>query len=88
MKAVADYFGIRVQEMKARKRTKEIALPRQIAMHLARELTDTSLNEIGKTMGGKNHATVIYAGKQIEEKRSKDENFNRIVENLVNKITA
>jgi chromosomal replication initiator protein len=88
MKTVAEHFGIRIQEMKARKRTKEIALPRQVAMYLARELTESSLNEIGKTIGGKNHATVIYAGKQIEERKSKDENFNRLIEGLRNKITT
>jgi chromosomal replication initiator protein len=86
MKTVADYFGTRVQDMKARKRTKDIALPRQIAMYLSRELTESSLNDIGKHMGGKDHATVIYAGKQIEGKRKKDENFNRMIENLINKL--
>lgn len=85
-KAVAEYFGIRLQDIKARKRTKEIALPRQIAMYLARELTQSSLSDIGKNMGGKDHATVIYACKQIEGRRAKDENFDRMIENLINKI--
>jgi chromosomal replication initiator protein len=85
-KAVAEYFGIRLQDIKARKRTKEIALPRQIAMYLTRELTQSSLSEIGKNMGGKDHATVIYACKQIEGRRAKDDNFDRMIENLKNKI--
>jgi chromosomal replication initiator protein len=86
MKTVSEYFGIKVQEMKARKRTRDIALPRQIAMYLSRELTEASLNEIGKHMGGKDHATVIYAGKQIESKKAKDENFKRMIDNLTNKL--
>jgi chromosomal replication initiator protein len=88
MKTVSEYYGIRVQDMKAKKRNREIAVPRQIAMYLSRELTDASLNDIGKTMGGKNHATVIYAGKQIQKKRAMGENFNNIIENLIRKIKA
>lgn len=86
MKTVAEYFGTKFQDLKAKKRTKEIALPRQIAMYLSRELTECSLSDIGKQMGGKDHATVIYACKQMEGKRARDENFNRMIENLINKI--
>jgi chromosomal replication initiator protein len=86
MKTVSEYYGIRVNDMRARRRTKDIALPRQIAMYLARELTESSLSDIGKQMGGKDHATVIYAGKQIEAKRKKDETFNRMIENLITKL--
>ncbi len=85
-KAVADFYGIRFQELKTKKRTKEIALPRQIAMYLSREHTDLSLNDIGKNFGGKDHATVIYACRQIEKRKNTDESFNRIIESLVNKI--
>jgi chromosomal replication initiator protein len=85
-KAVAEYFGIRLQDIRAKKRTKEIALPRQIAMYLSRELTQCSLSDIGKGMGGKDHATVIYACKQIGGRRAKDEDFDRMIENLMNKI--
>ena len=79
-------FRLKIQDIKARKRTKEIAQPRQIAMYLSRQLTDGSLNDIGKSMGGKDHATVIYACKQVEDKRAKDDNFNRMVETLLRKI--
>ena len=86
LKTTAEHFGIRLQEIKARKRTKEIALPRQVAMYLARELTESSLSDIGKNMGGKDHATVIYAYKQVEGRRARDESFDRMVSNLMNKI--
>jgi len=85
-KLVCEHFAIKLIDMKARKRTKEVALPRQIAMYLSKQLTSLSLSDIGKNFGGKDHATVIYACKQIEEKRAKDEMFNRMIENLLRKI--
>jgi chromosomal replication initiator protein len=84
-KIVCEYFGIKVNDIKAKKRTKEVALPRQIAMYITKKLTDMSLSDIGKGFGGKDHATVIYACKQIEEKRARDEVFNRMIENLLRK---
>jgi len=85
-KIVCEHFAIKLSDMKARKRTKEVALPRQIAMYLSKHLINLSLNDIGKNFGGKDHATVIYACKQIEEKRSQDETFNRMIENLLRKL--
>lgn len=85
-KAVCEHFAIKLSDMKAKKRTKEIALPRQIAMYLSKQLTNLSLNDIGKNFGGKDHATVIYACKQTEEKRLQDEAFNRMIENLLRKL--
>ncbi|UCG78366.1 MAG: chromosomal replication initiator protein DnaA [Nitrospirota bacterium] len=85
-KAVCEFYGIRMQDIKARKRTKEIAIPRQVAMYISKKLTDLSLNDIGKAFGGKDHATVIYACKQTDEKINKDESFNRIVDNLMGRL--
>ncbi|MFZ5908257.1 MAG: chromosomal replication initiator protein DnaA [Nitrospirota bacterium] len=85
-KIVSDHFALKLADMKARKRTKEVALPRQIAMYLSKQLTSLSLSDIGKNFGGKDHATVIYACKQIEDKRMKDEDFNRLIENLIRKL--
>lgn len=84
-KAVAEFFGIKCQEMKSKKRTKEVAIPRQVAMYVSKQLTDASLSDIGKNFGGKDHATVIYACKQIEERRKEDD-FNRKIDNLMNRI--
>ena len=55
-------------------------------MYLSKQVTEASLSDIGKHFGGKDHATVIYACKQIEERRAKDETFNRMMENLLQKI--
>lgn len=85
-KIVCDFYTIKLADMKARKRTKEIALPRQVAMYIGKQTTDLSLNDIGKAFGGKDHATVIYACKQIEARRAKDETFNRMIDNLLQKI--
>jgi chromosomal replication initiator protein len=85
-KIVCEHFALKLSEMKAKKRTKEVALPRQIAMYLSKQCTGLSLSDIGKNFGGKDHATVIYACKQIEEKKGKDEAFNRMIENFLRKI--
>lgn len=85
-KIVAEFFGLKLQEMKSKKRTKEIAMPRQVAMYLGKQLTDSSLSDIGKNFGGKDHATVIYACRQMEDRRAKDEEFNKKIENLINRI--
>jgi chromosomal replication initiator protein len=85
---VCEHFALKLADMKAKRRTKEVALPRQVAMYLSRQLINISLNDIGKGFGGKDHATVIYACKQIEDKRAKDETFNRMIENLLQKIKA
>jgi chromosomal replication initiator protein len=86
IRAVAEHFGLRLQDMRAPRRSREIVLPRQIAMYIARELTGASLNDIGKNTGGKDHATVIYACRRVEGKRAKDEDFRRMLENLINKL--
>ena len=54
-KVVAEYFNLRIEDMKAKKRTKAVAHPRQIAMYLCRELTDLSLPKIGEKFGGRDH---------------------------------
>src|SRR4030066_1463408 len=83
---VCEHFALKLADMKAKRRTKEVALPRQVAMYLSKQMTSMSLNDIGKNFGGKNHATVIYSCKQTEDKRTKDEAFNRMIENLLRKI--
>jgi chromosomal replication initiator protein len=85
-KIVAEAFGLKVQDLKVKRRTKEIAIPRQVGMYIARELTQLSLSDRGKHFGGKDHSTVIYACRQIEEKMAKDENFRNQVKSLIERI--
>jgi chromosomal replication initiator protein len=71
-KTVADYYRIKMAELLSKKRTRNLARPRQIAMSLARELTTMSLPEIGNSFGGKDHSTVIHACKTILKLRAVD----------------
>jgi chromosomal replication initiator protein len=83
---VSDYFSVKPAEIKGKKRTKEFANARQVAMYLVKQLTDLSLSDIGRAFGGRDHATVIYACKQVEERRSSDDMFNKVIENTIRKI--
>jgi chromosomal replication initiator protein len=65
IKFVAGYYGLKVSEIKSKKRTRNISMPRQIAMYLCREHTKSSLPEIGRQFGGKDHTTVIFSCKKI-----------------------
>jgi chromosomal replication initiator protein len=71
-KTVAEYYKIRVLDLKSKKRTRSITRPRQLAMSLARELTSHSLPEIGDAFGGRDHTTVINACKKIKELKEND----------------
>ena len=75
-KTVADFYRIKVADLLSKKRTRIIARPRQIAMCLARELTQFSLPEIGTAFGGRDHTTVMYACKTIESLRNQDTALN------------
>ena len=69
---VAAYFKIKLDELSAKKRTRNVAYPRQIAMYLSREMTDSSLPKIGEEFGGRDHTTVIHAHDKISRERSED----------------
>lgn len=71
-RAVADYFHLDIAEMKAKHRSQRVALPRQIAMFLCRELTDLSLPRIGQLFGGRDHTTVLHACNKIATLRERD----------------
>lgn len=75
-KTVADYYRIKIVDLLSKKRSRIIARPRQIAMTLARELTQLSLPEIGNAFGGRDHSTVLHACKTIESLRSTDSALN------------
>jgi len=85
-KTVAQYFKIRVSDLLSSKRSRTVARPRQIAMALAKELTNHSLPEIGESFGGRDHTTVLYATRKIAELRESDvhvaEDFNNLLRTL------
>lgn len=85
-KKVSEYFDIKLSDMKAKKRSKAIAYPRQIAMYLARQLTDCSLPEIGDQFGGRDHATVIHACEKIENDLKTKAGFKTTVDKLIQSI--
>ncbi|ADU73101.1 chromosomal replication initiator protein DnaA [Acetivibrio thermocellus AD2] len=80
--AVARYFDIRPEEFKSKKRTRDIAFPRQIAMYLCRELTEMSLPKIGEEFGGRDHTTVIHACEKISEEIESNSETRRAVSEI------
>ena len=85
--AVATRFHVKIAELKSRRRSKTLVHPRQIAMHLCRELTDASFPEIGRQFGGKDHTTIIHACKQIAKAKEADAALTATLESLKNQIT-
>src|ERR1700751_4478630 len=82
-KMVAEQFGLRLVEIKAKNNSRAIVYPRQVAMYLAKHMTEASLPEIGRQFGGKHHTTVLHSVEKIEEVRKGDKDLNR----LLNKLT-
>jgi chromosomal replication initiator protein len=87
-KTVAEYFKVRVSELLAKKRTRSIARPRQIAMALAKELTNHSLPEIGEAFGGRDHTTVLHACRKIAELKETDPRIAEDYRNLLRTLSS
>ncbi|CUH95766.1 Chromosomal replication initiator protein DnaA [Propionispora sp. 2/2-37] len=85
---VASYFKIKIEELLAKKRTRNVAYPRQIAMYLCRELTDTSLPRIGEMFGGRDHTTVIHAHDKITRERNEDVKLSNTLKELIKRIES
>jgi chromosomal replication initiator protein len=86
--AVAEYFEVTVDELVSPTRTARVAWPRQVAMHLTRELTRTSLNGIGSAFGGRNHATIHYACARVSDRMLADKALAHTLDELVNSIRS
>ncbi len=86
IKAVADRFSLQPAQVKQKTNERKIAYPRQIAMYLAKELTQASLPEIGRSFSGKHHTTVLHSINKIEELRQKDQNLNSLIHSLIDSI--
>jgi len=85
-KSVAEQYKLQVTQLKAKSNARSIAVPRQVAMYLARELTGGSLAEIGRAFGGKHHTTVLHSIQKIERLRPQDTELNRIIHRLIDSI--
>ncbi|MNO15041.1 Chromosomal replication initiator protein DnaA [compost metagenome] len=85
---VGEYYNLKLEDFKARKRTKAIAFPRQIAMYLSRELTDFSLPKIGDAFGGRDHTTVIHAHEKITQQLKMDQDLFKVINNITEKIKS
>jgi chromosomal replication initiator protein len=85
---VAQLFGVSVESLSSKKRTKEVTMPRQVAMYLIRELLDLPLVEIGKLFGGRDHSTVIHSIQKVEEDLSADDTFHARVQSLRAELTG
>ena len=86
-KRVAEHFDVRNADMTSKRRPKNIAFPRQIAMYLTRELTKMSLVEIGDAFGGRDHGTVLYAHRLIKERMSDDDKIRSVVKFLSDQLS-
>ncbi len=87
-KVVAENYNINLTKMDSKKRTQNIVLPRQIAMYLSREMTDSSLPVIGDAFGGRDHTTVMHAHNKITEKIEENQEFRKTISKLQKKITG
>ncbi|WP_353893295.1 chromosomal replication initiator protein DnaA [Proteinivorax hydrogeniformans] len=85
-KSIAKHYQLKVEDLKAKKRTRSVSYPRQIAMYLSRELTDFSLPKIGEEFGGRDHTTVLHAHEKIKKDIKDNKSFALEIENLTKAI--
>lgn len=83
---VAEYFNMKIEDFESKKRTRQIAYPRQIAMYIARELTDLSLPKIGEEFGGRDHTTVIHACEKISTELVSDFDLKNKIDSMIKDI--
>jgi chromosomal replication initiator protein len=81
-KRVAEHFDLRLADMTSKRRPENIAFPRQIAMFLARQMTESSLNTIGEAFGGRDHGTVLHACRLVKDRMEVDPNVRQVVSYL------
>ena len=85
---ICKYYSLQTDDLIGKKRPKNIALPRQIAMYLCRRMTDSSLPKIGLSFGGRDHTTVIHAYEKIEKMRKEDRSFDSLMEQFEEQIRS
>ncbi len=87
-KKVAGYFDIKISDLRAKKRHRQVAYPRQVAMYLTRELTNLTLPDIGECFGGRDHSTVIHACDKIQKDLKKNQNVKNMINRLMLEINS
>jgi len=87
-KHVANYYNIRLQDMKSKKRSRNVSFPRQVAMYCCKILTSLSLPEIGEFFGGRDHTTILYAARKIEGLLKQDEEFREEIDRMLKLIKS
>ena len=85
-KVVADHYNISLSDIKSKKRSKQFIVPRQIAIYLARELTEYSFPDLGNEFGGRDHTTAMHSYEKIEELIKTDSSLNSTIESLIREI--
>ena len=83
---MAEYYQMKMVDLKSRNNAKSVAMPRQVAMYLCKQLTNASLPEIGKSFGGKHHSTVIHSIRKVEVLRQTDGVFNNQINSLLQSL--
>jgi len=86
LRAVASFFSLKPAQLKAKNNSRPIAVPRQIAMYICKELTKESLPQIGKDFGGKHHTTVLHSIRKIDALRKKDSEISSAVKSIMNSL--
>jgi chromosomal replication initiator protein len=86
LRAVAEKFSLQPAQLKQKTNAQQIAYPRQIAMYLIKELTHSSLPEIGRMFGGKHHTTVLHSVQKIDKLRQRDTDLNRLIHSVIDSI--
>ena len=88
MKVVCRYYDVTPEQLKSKKRSREIAFPRQVAMFLCRELTGMSLPRIGQVFGGRDHTTVMHACDKIQTEMDTNSEVRRAISEMKRNITG
>jgi chromosomal replication initiator protein len=87
-RAVAESFGMRVSDLKQKNNSRNVVVPRQIAMYLAKQMTEASLPEIGRQFGNKHHTTVMHSIGKIDELRRTDKDLHRTLNKLQDQLNG
>ncbi|WP_088104609.1 chromosomal replication initiator protein DnaA [Halalkalibacter urbisdiaboli] len=87
-KLVGEFYQVKLEDFKAKKRTKSVAFPRQIAMYLSREMTDSSLPKIGSEFGGRDHTTVIHAHEKISKMLTTDQELQQKIQEIMDQLRS